>query len=259
MEQFRRSATFDRQQFLKPTQYPHGATPTPAGADRPKFKPTFILTYNPHNPPISRWFDKYQNILLSDPKMKQIFPKKPSVVFRQAPNLKRKLTKSAFRALPFPDGGDTEDGEAGCYKYRHQGRGRPCETCPKLNVSTTFTSKFTGRTYKMRYRLNCKSTFVVYLVTCPRQGCPALYTGSTTKTIMARHGGHRQEIREKGSNLGIHFSQCGYENFSLQLIDCVKEGEVEALGRLEGYWQHNLATFVENGGINRRDEMTRQR
>ena len=59
--------------------------------------------------------------------------------------------------------------------------------------------------------------------------------------------------------LGIHFSSCGYENFSLQLIDCVREGEVEALGRLEGFWQHNLATFVENGGINRRDEMTRQR
>ena len=148
---------------------------------------------------------------------------------------------------------------AGCYRYEHPGRGRPCETCPRLNVSRTFTSKYTRRTYKMRHRLTCKSTFVVYLVTCLRQGCPSQYTGSSIRSMMARHAGHRQEVRERSSNLGIHFSDCGFENFSLQIIDCVREGEVEALGRLEGYWQHNLATFVENGGINRRDELTRQR
>ena len=38
-----------------------------------------------------------------------------------------------------------------------------------------------------------------------------------------------------------------------------KEGEEEGLGRLEGFWQHNLATFEETGGINRRDEMTVRR
>ena len=148
---------------------------------------------------------------------------------------------------------------AGCYRYEHQGRGRKCETCPKLNVSQTFTSTFTRRTYKMRHRLNCKSTFIVYLVTCLRQGCQSQYVGSSSNHAMVRHRGHRQEIREKSSNLGLHFSVCGYDNFSLQLIDCVKEGETDALGRLEGFWQHNLATFVENGSINRRDEMTRQR
>ena len=148
---------------------------------------------------------------------------------------------------------------AGCYRYDHQGRGRKCETCPILNVSQTFTSTFTRRTYKMRHHLHCKSTFIVYLVTCLRQGCQSQYVGSSSNPAMVRHRGHRQEVREKSSNLGLHFSVCGYDNFSLQLIDCVKEGEVEALGRLEGFWQHNLATFVENGGINRRDEMTRQR
>ena len=122
------------------------------------------------------------------PSNEKSFPQEAVCSFQTGPNLKRKLTKSGFRALPFPDGGDTEDSEAGCFRYQHQGRGRRCETCPKLNVSTTFTSKFTRRTYKMRHRLNCKSTFVVYLVTCLRQGCPALYTGSTTKTIMVRHG-----------------------------------------------------------------------
>ena len=39
----------------------------------------------------------------------------------------------------------------------------------------------------------------------------------------------------------------------------VKEGEEEGLGRLEGFWQNNLATFEETGSINRRDEMTVRR
>ena len=41
------------------------------------------------------------------------------------------------------------------------------------------------------------------------------------------HGGHRQEVRDRSSPLGRHFSECGYKNFSLQIIDCVKEGEEE--------------------------------
>jgi hypothetical protein len=55
-----------------------------------------------------------------------------------------------------------------------------------MNESRTFTSNFTGRTYKMRNRLTCKSSYIVYLVTCKR--CPAQYVGVTTNTMMERHG-----------------------------------------------------------------------
>ena len=41
----------------------------------------------------------------------------------------------------------------------------------------------------------------------------------------------------------------------IQIIDCVKEGEDEALGILEGYWQNQLATFQANEeNINIRNE-----
>ena len=60
------------------------------------------------------------------------------------------------------------------------------------------------------------------------------------------------------SELGRHFAQCGgVENMSLQIIDCVREGEEEALRYLEGIWQNRLATFVQNNNINLRDEMKR--
>ena len=40
----------------------------------------------------------------------------------------------------------------------------------------------------------------------------------------------------------------------LQIIDCVKEGELEALDILEGYWQNMLATFQIHDNINVRNE-----
>ena len=62
-------------------------------------------------------------------------------------------------------------------------------------------------------------------------------------------------IDNQTSELGEHFHRCGVENLSLQIIDCVRQGEDEALSVLEGYWQNVLATFQANdGNINIRNE-----
>ena len=47
--------------------------------------------------------------------------------------------------------------------------------------------------------------------------------------MMDSHNGHRKEVEEKSTPLGRHFSQCGLNNFSLQIIAGVKEGEEEDL------------------------------
>ena len=70
-----------------------------------------------------------------------------------------------------------------------------------------------------------------------------------------RHCGHRSEIDNESSELGVHFSTCGLEQLSLQIIDCVCEGEDLALLQLEGVWQNRLATFQAHGNINIRNEM----
>ena len=70
-----------------------------------------------------------------------------------------------------------------------------------------------------------------------------------------RHTGHRQEIENRSTELGEHFHRCGYQNLSLQIIDCVKEGEDLALIQLEGVWQNRLATFQVHGNINIRNEL----
>ena len=143
-----------------------------------------------------------------------------------------------------------------------------------MNESIYFVSNYTRMRYKMRHRLTCKSDYVIYLVTCKKQVnqqdqsqpqlnnrrevCGRQYTGSTTETMGLRHAGHRIEINTKSTPLGRHFAICGLENFSLQIIDCVKQGERAALEILEGFWQHRLATFSVHGNLNKRDEMTRK-
>jgi hypothetical protein len=74
-----------------------------------------------------------------------------------------------------------------------------------------------------------------------------------------RHGGDRQEIRQESTELGRHFARCGEWNLSIQMIDCVKEGEEDALRYIEGIWQNRLATFEQHGGnINLRNELKRR-
>ena len=129
------------------------------------------------------------------------------------------------------------------------------KTCPRIKESKTFSSTYTRQTYKMRHRLTCKSSWVIYLVTC--EVCRKQYVGSTTDPLHLRHNGHKSEIKNGSTPLGRHFSQCRIENFSSQAIDCDKPGEKEALLMLEGIWQHRLATMEVHGNIGKRNEMAK--
>ena len=70
-----------------------------------------------------------------------------------------------------------------------------------------------------------------------------------------RHTGHRQEIENQSSELGIHCASCGLDNLEVQIIDCVQDGKDMALIQLEGVWQNRLATFQVHRNINIRNEL----
>ena len=146
---------------------------------KPKFIPTFIITYNPHNPPLKKWLNEIHFILLADKKMEKVFPNPPSVSIRQARNLKHILVQSSLRELPFPDASDMPT--PGCYRHQHGGRGRQCMLCPKLNEGRIFTSKYTGLSYKIRHNLTCKSKYCVYLISCKK--CGMQYTSLSTSCM----------------------------------------------------------------------------
>ena len=130
-ENLMRGAALDREDLLRPKFYPSQATP--AVLSKPKFVPTFIITFNPHNPPLKDWLNETFLILQANSKMKKIYDRPPSVTFRQARNLKQVLVRSRLRELPFSNCSDVP--EPGCWKFNHGNRGRGCLLYPKLNVS----------------------------------------------------------------------------------------------------------------------------
>ena len=97
-ENLQRGIRLERADFLKPKPvYPHQACPLLPG--KRKFTPTFIITYNPHNPPLHQWLKQVHFILLADKKMEKAFPTAPTVSYRQARNLKQILVRSSLREL----------------------------------------------------------------------------------------------------------------------------------------------------------------
>jgi len=143
----------------------------------------------------------------------------------------------------------------GTYKYHHSD---DCVTCDMLTEGPTFQSTMTGKQYKFLPAVSCNERSVIYLVTCANPSCMKQYVGKTEQELKQRHYGHRREIETKSSLLGKHFADsCGYTSFRIQIIDQIHEPDSHKrrkdLLRREGYWQHELSTFVPMG-LNTRDE-----
>ena len=64
----------------------------------------------------------------------------------------------------------------------------------------------------------------LYLVTFSK--CKKQYVGKSINFKHVRHTGHMQEIDNLSSELGCHFSKCGYTHVSLQIKYYVREGEI---------------------------------
>ena len=95
------------------------------------------------------------------------------------------------------------------------------------------------------------------MISCKHPQCGKQYVGKTTKPLCKRHYGHRNQFKNKIGELGKHFhnDHHGEKNASIQVIDQVKAGNEAALEQCEGFWQHQLMTLVENGGLNSQDDL----
>ena len=157
------------------------------------------------------------------------------ICYSQPKNLKRIVTQKTAKKK--------HDEEPGCFKC-----GRCRVSCPILKEGGQFTSTNTQRTYPIKQRLDCDSSFVIYLATCRK--CKGQYIGKSSTSFKKRHSNHKQEIKKSYGGLGHHYggNGCGYDNVSIQLIEQVQVGDSEALARQEVYWQNQLRGYVQNGG-----------
>ena len=160
------------------------------------------------------------------------------VVYKQPKNLQRTLGGCKKKKVTQPVQG------AGSHKCNH------CRVaCPVMKEATAFRSTNTKKTYRIRQRMDCNSSCVIYLATCLR--CQGQYVGKSVTAFKTRHSNHKQEIKHKKGGLGKHFGgsrNCSYKDFQVTLIEQVEDGNRNFLARREVWWQHQLRVYEENGG-----------
>ena len=201
-------------------------------------KVRMIFTHNKANPPVNKWIRESRKCLMRNEEAKKMGDN-IQVGWKQPKNLKRTVSGLSKGGPKKPPPSDNP----GCLKC-----GRCRVSCPILKEGKYFKSTNTSKRYPIRHQLNCDSSFVIYLATCKK--CQGQYIGKSQTPFKKRHSNHKQEIKNKIGGLGHHYggSGCGYSNVSIQLIDQVEVGNVEALAQAEVYWQEQLRGFIENGG-----------
>ena len=193
-----------------------------------------IFTHNRGNPPLHKWFREAKRCLVKDDRAREL-GENFQICYRQPKNLKSIVT---HQKKPHP-----KVDNPGCNKC-----GRCRVSCPVMVEGGKFRSTNTGKTYPIRKKLDCDSSYVIYLVTCKK--CRGQYVGKSQTPFKKRHSNHKQEIKRKYGGLGHHYggNGCGYENVSVQIIDQVDQGDPMALAEKEVFWQNQLRCYVQNGG-----------
>ena len=135
-------------------------------------------------------------------------------------------------------------------------KSKRCDTCQNYLVcKIEFTCTVTGKTYKVRSKLRCNSSNVIYLISCKLY--KEQYVCSAFKNnFKSRFRVHKSDIitcKDKCSVAKHFLTKCTnenkVENIEVQLIEQVQEGNYDLEGRLwcrKKYWEAQLFTLSWN-------------
>ena len=100
-----------------------------------------------------------------------------------------------------------------------------CKCCKALNIDNCFSSFSTGCNFAFVNPgvFNCKSQYVIYLISCTR--CGIQYVGQTRQALHKRLNGHRHTLLKDSLDTYLckHFNKSdhSFDDLSIQIIDCV--------------------------------------
>ena len=139
--------------------------------------------------------------------------------------------------------------------HRRTCTNKKCQFCPLLNKKNTFQCSTTGITYPCKYNISCKSSNLIYCITC--KTCNKQYVGQTRNTVAQRFSGHFFNVRhnKKTDAVGLHFSRSdhnGTSDFSINILEFIPlpphtDRSLDLRLRLEKNWIHTLRCPAPRG------------
>lgn len=202
------------------------------------------MTFSPMASKIKSIVKKHWHILASDTQIGQSFQNPPLFAYRRFENLRDKLVRADSYTPPTNWLTNLEPGNFPC---------RNCVNCNAMIKGHSFQHPRTGKSFSVRGRITCRTTFVVYLLKCP---CGFGYVGKTKRELRIRINEHKSNIRNHDikSPVARHFSESGHDVCTLKFqgIEAVRSftrgGDRERyLLQREAYWIYTLQTVFPNG------------
>ena len=143
----------------------------------------------------------------------------------------------------------------------HTGKCVPCNStrclcCQQLISTTTFKSNQTNKMFKIYHRVNCKSSFVIYLLEC--YICNIQYVGKSETPFNIRLNSHRKNVENPNAIPACkHFNRHDHDfnnHGKIIIIEqlrniCMTSTETlkERLKQWENFWMMKLETLVPPG------------
>ena len=152
---------------------------------------------------------------------RDIFEKKVLTAYRRPKNLKDILVRARLPSLK-----DTTKAypETGPPKPSNPCTTKGCRYCPRLNKTGRIRCSASGREYMAKYNVTCKSSNIIYCLTC--KCCGIQYVGQTKNRLMDRFQAHFYNIghNKPKSEIGKHFNSPGHkglDDVEIHILDFI--------------------------------------
>ena len=198
-----------------------------------------VVTYHPMLPSFQSTTRQHQTILQTSERLRKLFPSLPLIAFRRPKNLKDLLVRASLKPAI-----QNEPGNRPCGAAR-------CKTCPILLATDVFSSHSTGEQFQVKVTASCKSSSVIYLITCKR--CGQQYVGETGQPLHCRINiNHRFDIahrRTDESPVAEHFNNGAHSlaDMTVMVIDAVYSHDSCLRKIRESRWIRTLKTSIPLG------------
>ena len=146
-----------------------------------------MVIYHPILPSFHTTTKQHLPILQASEQLQEAFRHPPLIAFHRPRSLKYFLVRAILTPTP-----SKLPGNYPCGAPR-------CKTCPILKVTDEFSRHMTGQLFKVKFHVSCKSSKIVYLITCRR--CGLQYVGETSQPLHARITGHRLDITHQRADV----------------------------------------------------------